>query len=69
MSSKYKYKEIKEIIEYTPAELKGKQINTIKKNYYAGYFMHGCANWAYQVYIVEYKGFLRPVVVVFGEIK
>lgn len=66
--SKYTYKQIKQIQEWTPVELKGKQINTIKKHLQVGYFMKSTANWSYQVYVIEYKGFLREVVVVFGSI-
>lgn len=66
--SKYTYKDIKNIQNFTPAELKGKQINTIKKNLQVGYFIKSTANWSYRVYVIEYQGFLREVVVVFGSI-
>lgn len=67
--AKYTYKEIKNIIEATPENLRGLQINSLEKSYYVGYFTKSTANWSYQVYIVESCGRLLPVVVVFGSIR
>lgn len=65
--SNYKYKEIKEIIEFTPKELDSKQITDFK---YCpvGYYQSAGTNWVYKVYVIEYKGFLREVVTIFGSI-
>lgn len=68
--SKFTYKEIKTLIKCTPAELKGKQINTTNAEY-VGYYKHAAANWVYRVHAVIVSDQPRPVlcVEIFGEIK
>lgn len=67
--SKYTYKEIKEIIESTPAELKDKSTLDFDCLLDLGYYKHAAANWAYQVKAVIYKGQILPLVFVFGWVK
>lgn len=62
----YKMKEIKEIIENTPVELKGKQDIHGKAT---GYFAPAGCNWAYNVEVINYNNRLIEIVKVFGAIK
>lgn len=67
--SKYTYKEIKAIIENTPASLKGIKINDIDKKIQVGYYHPSNANWSYLVYVVETCETLQEIATVFGEIR
>lgn len=67
--SKYTFKEIKHIINTTPAELKNKFIHEIEKFRELGYFAKSACNWCYHVHAIEYKNHIIEVVEVFGEIK
>lgn len=64
--AKYTYKEIKDIIECTPAELKNKSTVDFDVLQDLGYYKHAAANWSYQVKATVYKGQIVPVVFVFG---
>lgn len=66
--AKYTYKEIKDIINCTPAELKGQEIHKLK-NCYVGSFRKASANWAYMVYCVEFGGRILEIVATFGTIQ
>ena len=66
---KMKISEVREIIKNTPAALKGRQISEFPERLQIGYAMKSTANWAYQAWAVMHKGFIVPVVSVFGEIK
>lgn len=66
---KMKIAEVREIIKNTPAVLKGRQISEFAERLQIGYAMKSTANWSYQVWAVLHKGFIIPVVSVFGEIK
>ena len=66
---KMKIAEVREIIKNTPAVLKGRQISEFAERLQIGYAMKSTANWSYQVWAVSHKGFIIPVVSVFGEIK
>ena len=67
---KAKFKEIKNFINQTPKELKGKQISELGLPVkYMGYFAHSDANWSYQVHALLYKNNIIEVVTVFGEIQ
>ena len=66
---KMKIAEVREIIKNTPAVLKGRQISKFAERLQIGYAMKSTANWSYQVCAVLHKGFIIPVVSVFGEIK
>lgn len=67
--AKYTYKEIKELIEWTPAELKNKSTNDFEVLHDLGYFRPSGANWSYQVKATIYKGQIVPLVFVFGWVK
>lgn len=67
--AKYTYKEIKVIIENTPATLKGLQINDLKERIEVGYYHPTNANWSYLVYVVKTCDRLQEVAVVFGQIR
>ena len=69
--SNFSYKEIKEIISYTPEELKGVQISTLPGNIQltVGYFSHIGTNWSYVVHSLFYKNQLINVATVFDEIR
>lgn len=69
MMSKYSYKDIKSIINNTPAALRGLKINDLNKKIQVGYYHPSNANWCYLVYVVDSCDSLREVVAVFGEIK
>ena len=64
-----KIAEVREIIKNTQAVLKGRQISEFAERLQIGYAMKSTANWSYQVWAVLHKGFIIPVVSVFGEIK
>lgn len=64
--AKYTYKEIKTIIECTPAELKNKSTTEFDTLLDLGYYKHSNANWSYQVKATIYKGVIVPLVFVFG---
>lgn len=64
--SKYTYKEIKNIIEITPAELKNKSTVDFDCLLDLGYYKHKNANWGYQVNATIYKGQVVQIVFVFG---
>ena len=64
--AKYTYKEIKQIIEFTPAELKNKSTVDFDTLLDLGYFQSANANWSYQVKATIYKGRIVPLVFVFG---
>lgn len=66
---KMKIAEVREIIKTTPAALKGRQISEFAERLQIGYAMKSTANWSYQVWAVLHKGFIIPVISVFGEIK
>ena len=66
---KMKIAEVREIIKNTQAVLKGRQISEFAERLQIGYAMKSTANWSYQVWAVLHKGFIIPVVSVFGEIK
>lgn len=69
--AKFTYKEIKEIIENTPAELSGKDFPEISRHNYIdlGAFWKQGANWCYQVKAIVWDGCPQLVVVVFGKIQ
>lgn len=64
--AKYTYKEIKDIIKWTPEELKNKSTLDFETLLDLGYFHPSNANWAYQVRATIYKGQIVPLVFVFG---
>lgn len=66
--AKFTYKEIKEIINDTPADMKNKEPREFNA-VLIGAYKHTAANWWYQVYMAIHDG--RPVlcVAVFGWIK
>lgn len=64
--AKYTYKEIKNIIEWTPTELKNKSTSDFDNLLDLGYFKHANANWAYQVKATIHNGQIIPLVFVFG---
>lgn len=64
--AKYTYKEIKDIIKWTPEELKNKSTLDFEELLDLGYFRPSSANWAYQVKATIYKGQIVPLVFVFG---
>lgn len=68
---KYTYKEIKEIIRITPAELKNRSLTNFRfdQQIQVGHFTKAVANWSYLVFVVNYKDALIEVVTVFGEIQ
>ena len=59
---------IDEIRQFTPKELKGK--TRLDFTYYkdVGYYAPSNANWCYIVAIVDYNGYLTSVVLQFGVI-
>ena len=61
-------KNINNIKRWTPKELKGK--TRLDFNYYmeVGYYTPTNANWAYIVAVVDYNGYLTPVVLTFGSV-
>lgn len=69
--AKFTYKEIKQIIETTPAELKNK--STTDKIFegalQVGYYKPAQANWGYQVFAVQFDGQIVLCAAVFGWIK
>lgn len=67
--AKYTYKEIKEIIQFTPTELKEKSTADFKILLDLGYFRPSGANWSYQVKATIHKGQIVPLVFVFGWVK
>lgn len=68
--SKYNFKDIKAIRYCTPESLSGKCINDIEYNQrlQVGYYHPSYANWAYQIYVINYEGRLIEVCVLFGSI-
>lgn len=67
---KAKLKEIKDFIDWTPKELKGKQISELGlPARYMGYFAHSGTNWSYRVHALLYKNNIIEVVTVFGMIQ
>lgn len=64
--AKYTYKEIKSIIECTPAELKNKSTADFESLLDLGYYKPAAANWSYQVKATIHGGRIVPVVFVFG---
>ncbi len=69
----YRYKEIKTIMENTPVELDGKNIEDENVFAYGDRYMVGTYritgnNWTYRVYIINYNGYMRPVVTSMGYI-
>lgn len=69
--AKYTYKEIKEIIQATPTELKNKSLTNFRfdQQLQVGHFIKSVANWSYLVFVINYKDTLIKVVSVFGEIQ
>lgn len=69
--AKYTYKEIKEIINSTPIELKNKSLTNFRfyQQIQVGHFTKSVANWSYLVFVVNYKDNLIEVATVFGEIQ
>lgn len=68
MLMKTNYQDIKDVIRFTPEELKGK--TRLDFSYYLeiGYYIPRNANWSYIVAVVDYDGYLTRVVTRFGEI-
>lgn len=68
--SNYKYKDIQEIIEQTPKELKGVDITGMDYNdrIEIGYYRPSNANWNYKVYVIKYYERLIEVATRFGSI-
>ena len=64
--AKFTYKEIKEIIAATPAELKEKSTSDLGILTDVGYFRPAAANWSYQVKATVHNGRAVLVVFVFG---
>lgn len=64
--AKYTYKEIRDIIKWTPAELKNKPTLDFDYLLDLGYFKPAGANWAYQVKATVYNGRVVQLVFVFG---
>lgn len=64
--AKYTYKEIKNIIEWTPAEFKNKSTSDFDCLLDLGYYKPAAANWAYQVKATIHNGQIVPLVFVFG---
>lgn len=64
--SRYTYKEIKEIIDTTPSELKNKSTDDFEILHDLGYFQPTNANWGYNVKATLYKGRIIELVFVFG---
>ncbi len=64
--AKYTYKEIKSIIECTPAELKNKSTADFGSLLDLGFYKPAATNWSYQVKATIYKGRIVPLVFVFG---
>lgn len=70
--SKYTFKEIKHIINTTPAELKNKFIHEVvseTKSRELGYFAPSTTNWCYRVHAIEHNNHIIEVVEVFGKIQ
>lgn len=66
--AKFTYKEIKQIIAATPAELKKRKISDFEYMD-VGYFHPSQANWSYLVKTIIYNGRPELVAVVFGQIQ
>ena len=64
--AKYTYAEIKDIIKWTPTELKNKSTCDFNNLLDLGYFKPASANWAYQVKATIHNGQIVPLVFVFG---
>lgn len=61
-------KKIKEIISYTPDELRGKQVSDFR-HLFVGHYTPTNSNWSYQISVVEHRGEMFKVVSVFGQIQ
>lgn len=70
MTARYKFKDVKEIIEFTPEHLKGREITSFEyeQRLKIGYYRKSNTNWNYEVYTINDNSRLREVVVVFGSI-
>lgn len=70
MTARYKFKDVKEIIKFTPEHLKGREITSFEyeQRLRVGYYRPLNANWNYEIYVVNDNGWLREVVARFGSI-
>ena len=70
MYARYKYKDVREIIKFTPEHLKDKDLNKFEyeQRLKVGYYRPSNANWTYEIYIINDNDRLREVVVRFGTI-
>lgn len=66
--AKFTYKEIKQLIKFTPEFLKNKEIYDFRKREKVGFYHPSTANWNYEVFAIAENEGVYIVVSRFGSI-
>lgn len=66
--AKFTYKEIKQLIKFTPSFLKNKELYDFKNREKVGFYHPSTANWCYEVFAIACDGGVYIVATRFGSI-